>query len=59
MKNPQRKKVRRMRVWIDVGSHGGVFIFGNGRYEDLMHVYHKKVAPYLKPATLVYSLPKQ
>ena len=53
-------KEKRMRVYIDVGSHGGVFMFEGGkiadRYPTLLHVYRKKLANYMKPAVLVYKI---
>lgn len=55
-----KKKEKRMRVYIDIGSHGGVFRFDCGpvaeRYPTLLHVYHKKVSKDLKPAILIYKI---
>lgn len=60
MNKPKRKKEKRVRVWVDVGSHGGVFFFEAGpvadRYPKLMHVYKKKISADLKQATLVYKV---
>lgn len=56
----QKKTVKRVRCWVNVGSHGGIFHFWAGpvaeRYPYLMHVYHKKVAPHLKQAVIEYKV---
>ena len=55
-----KKKEKRMRVWIDIGSHGGVFMFLGGgiaeQYPTLLHIHRRKIAPYLKQATLIYKI---
>lgn len=54
-------KTRKVKVFVDVGSHGGVFVFAVGpvaaRYPGLMHIYDRK-APGLLPATLTYAVRK-
>lgn len=54
-----KKKERRMRVWVDAGSHGYPFMFEMGpvgvRYPKLLHVYRDKVTPDLKCATLTFK----
>lgn len=56
----KKLKEKRMRVYVDIGSHGGVFMFDIGpvgsKYPTLLHVYRKKVAPYLRPAMLIYKI---
>ena len=55
------KNKKRMRVYIDVGSHNLPFMFEGGdiadRYPKLLHVYYKKITPDLKPAILEWSKP--
>lgn len=55
----KRKKEKRIRVWVDIGSHGLPFMFFSGdiaeRYPKLLHVYHKKISKDLKRATLIYK----
>lgn len=55
-----KKKEKRMRVYVDIGSHGGVFMFDMGptgsKYPTLLHVYRRKIAPELKQATLIYKV---
>lgn len=55
----KKKKKKRMRVYIDVGSHNRPFMFESGpvgdKYPKLLHVYHKKVTPDLKPAILEWK----
>jgi hypothetical protein len=59
IKSGYKRKI--MRVYIDVGTHGGVFEFLAGpvgnNYPHLLHVYRKQVTEDLRPATLVYDLP--
>lgn len=54
------KRVRKVRAWADVGSHGGIFMFEVGlvadRYPKLLHIYHEKVSPNLIPVTIIYQL---
>lgn len=54
-----KKKEKRMRVYADIGSHGGVFEFIGGeianKYPTLLRVYRKKITPDLKRATLIYK----
>jgi hypothetical protein len=56
----KKKRELRMRVYVDIGSHGKVFKFVGGniadRYPELLHVYHKKVTKDLKQATLIYKV---
>lgn len=55
------KKIRKIKVWVDVGSHGYVYSFGIGpvanRYPNLMHVFDQKMSDSLIPATLTYEWP--
>jgi hypothetical protein len=54
-----KKKEKRMLVYVDVGSHGGVFEFWAGfiaeKYPGLLHVYRKKLCKEWKQATLIYK----
>lgn len=54
------KKQKRMRVYVDVDSHGKVFEFIAGpvanRYPHLLHVYGKRLDKSLIPATLIYDI---
>ena len=54
-----KKKEKRTRVYVDIGSHGGVFMFESGPvgnlYPTLLHVYRRKITPDLKRATLIYK----
>jgi len=58
MKN-KAKRVRKMKVYVSIGSHGLPFMFDIGhigeRYPTLLHVYHKQVTPDLVPATLTFK----
>jgi hypothetical protein len=40
-----------MIAWADIGSHGKIFEFVSGpvaeRYPHLLHIYSKKLTPYL------------
>ena len=55
-----KTKEKRMRVWVDIGRHGGVYCFDMGpvskKYPSLLHVFYKKVSPDLKQATLIYKI---
>lgn len=55
----KRKRIRKMKVYVDAGSHGYPFMFESGpvgsAYPKLLHVYHKQVTPDLKPATLTFE----
>ena len=52
-------KVKRMRVYVDIGSHKKPFMFIGGdiaeRYPTLLHVYNEKVTDDLTPAILEYK----
>jgi len=54
------KKQKRMKVYVDVGSHGKVFEFLLGptatRYPHLLHVYKKRLHKSLIPAILIYNI---
>ncbi|OQA50488.1 MAG: hypothetical protein BWY47_00433 [Bacteroidetes bacterium ADurb.Bin302] len=56
----EKKNEKRKRVYIDVGSHGGIFEFIGGniaeRYPTLLHVYNKKISKNLKAAVIVYKI---
>lgn len=56
----QTKKVRTIKAWADVGSHGHIYHFIAGpvaeRYPKLMHVFSEKVSPHLKRVTITYNL---
>lgn len=43
MKPPKPPAPKRMKVYADIGSHGGVFMFGAGdianRYPNLLQIY--------------------
>lgn len=39
------KKVKRHRGWADVGSHGGIFVFANGNYPGMYHIYNEQITP--------------
>jgi len=58
-KKPKKKRIRKMRVYVDVGSHGYPFMFESGPigllHPTLLHVYHKRLTPDLKPATLIFE----
>ena len=49
-----------MKVYVDLGSHNKPFMFAGGdvaeRYPTLLHVYHKKIMPDLKPAILEITI---
>ena len=51
---------KRMKVYVDLGSHNKPFMFAGGdvaeRYPTLLHVYHKKITPDLKPAILEITI---
>ncbi len=55
------RRTKRIKVFVSVGSHGLVFVFGAGpvaaRYPGLMHVFYTK-HPGLIPATLTYAVPQ-
>lgn len=59
MKTKKTKRIKRVRAYAEIGSHGGIFMFDLGptarNYPTLLHVYRKKVAPYLIPVTIVYK----
>ena len=57
------KKVKRIRAWADVGSHGGVFEFLSGpvaiSYPSLLHIFAEKVSPDLVEVIISQAKPKK
>ena len=55
MTNP--RKVKAVKAWAYVGSHGGIFAFGGGgqcatNYRGMMHIYTTQVTPDLVPVLI-------
>lgn len=58
------KRVKPMRAWADVGSHGGIFAFMDGPvadrgYEGLLHIFKDKVTPDLVEVEIRQAKPKK
>jgi hypothetical protein len=53
-------KVKRVRAYADIGSHNGIFMFETGpvgdKYPTLLHIYHKRVTPDLRPVIIEYRV---
>ena len=53
-------KKKRMRVYVDIGSHNKPFMFSGGMiadsYPTLLQVYHKKITSDLRPAILEFNI---
>lgn len=51
------RKMKPMKAWADVGSHGGIFEFAIGniadRYPHLLQIYSKQVTPDLIPVKII------
>ena len=56
----KKKKLKRMRAYADVGSHGGIFMFIGGYigsdYPGLLHVYKNKITKDLIPVIIEYRV---
>lgn len=52
-------KLKKVKAWADIGSHGGIFEFIGGafgsRYPHLMHVFSERVSPDLVEVTITYN----
>jgi len=60
MKKKVIKKLRRMRAYADIGSHGGLFMFGLGpvgdKYPTLLHIYKKRLLKSFIPVIIEYKV---
>lgn len=54
-----KKKIKQIKAWADVGSHGGIFMFDTGpvgsKYPTLLHIFRKRVTKDLIPVKIIYE----
>ena len=57
----RKQKVKAVKAWADVGSHGHIFSFVAGpvgdRYPYLMHLFSQPISKHLVPVTITIPTP--